>query len=109
MPTEEEEAAAMREIGEALSTSIGSNEVVVTQKLGKAGYVEWKRRDDDLQEAAVRGAIFDASFKKHNADLVELQGRYVGAKATFWMALTVAALTATLCGVVEFVRVVAGA
>lgn len=85
-----EETDPMQEVADAMATTIGSQELALRMKLGNDDYVAWKTRSDSIENAAVSGAIWDAAFKRHNADLVQQQCRYVTSKAQFWSSFAVA-------------------
>ena len=97
----------MDAVSEAMRTVVGSQELALRMKLGNDGFETWMRRDDQLQEAQIGGAIWDAAYKRHSATLVEAQVKYVGAKASLWSALAFATVIATGCGLAEFIRWIA--
>lgn len=110
MPAEDEglNEDALAAVAAGMATEVGSQELGLKMKLGNAGYEEWKRRSDSIEDSAVSAHIWEAAFKRHAAELQNQSGRYVGAKASMWSAVALAIFTGTLCGFAEFIRWVVG-
>jgi hypothetical protein len=93
----------MREIGEALSTAIGTEEIALKRKYGNDAYEDLKTRQFAINwlqvgEARLSNDRIEAMTKQLLADEKKML-----AKAAFWQALAFMVTVATIVGLAGFV------
>ena len=96
---------AFDEARRALDTAIGSAETELRQRLGNAGYEDFKRRNDALCEYQLESCRASVKLAEAQVVAAEIAGEiavrqvdYVMARAWFWRAISFAIAVAALLG-----------
>lgn len=90
------------------TVTMGTDEITLRNKLGDEGFERWRKAQDELDRNQVAQSYAKTLVEMHNATLLERNFGYVAAKAWFWNCLGLSVFVGTCCGVVEFIRWVAG-